>query len=254
MCGRILMFALLAVSAFAQSDAKALLDNAKKRLAVAQAHTGDGRLERMRACVPLFERARVAAPIGSRERARSGLETGRILKRLGDLSAAEVSYRDVVAEGPAEEAVDALHELATLHRSMRRVDAAVADLEIVLVRYPTQTRACAEALVRLASLHRAERRVPEARSVLSRCLDHYIEHRTVALDALEAWVALEVGEGDFGTARRVFEHHGARIRWRCADVRSRVSTENGLAKIAVRLAAAPKPATSHGDGAPSTGS
>lgn len=251
---RIVMFAVLTVSAFAQSDAKALLDNAKKRLAVAQAYVGDGRLERLRACVPLFERVRVAAPIGSRERARSGLEAGRILKRLGDLSAAEVFYRDVVAEGPPEEAVDALHELATLHRSMRRVDAAIADLETVLVRYPTHARPCAEALVRLASLHRAERRLPEARSVLSRCLDHYVEHRTVALDALEAWVALEVGEGDFGAARRVFERHGERIRGRCADVRSRASTDNGLAKIAVRLAAAPKPFTSQGDRSPPTGS
>ena len=240
---RTVTYLLLAVSALAQSDAKALFEIAKKRLVVAQTHVGDGRLERLRACVPLFERARAAAPIGSRERARSGLEAGRLLKRLGDVSAAESLYRDVAAEGPAEEAVGALHELATLHRSLRRIDDAVADLEAVLVRNPTQTRACAEALVRLASLHRAERRIPEARAALSRCLDHYIEHRTVVLDALDAWVALEVGQGDFGAARRTFEREADRIRARATDSRSRASTDNGLAKIALRLGVAPKTGT-----------
>lgn len=237
----VLVVGVVAMSAFGQSEGKTLLDIAMKRLSVARTRVGEGRSTDLRACVPYFDRAAAASPEGSLEGGRAHLEAGRLLKRLEAYAEAESRLKMAASRGPSSVAVDALHELASMYRRLRRVDDASGALDTVLAVHPGETRACAEALVRLASLHRGERRSTAARAALTRCLDHYVEHRTVVLEALEALVALEVSEGDTDVARRAFSVNAARIRERFGRGRERASVETALARIAVRLGTVPSP-------------
>jgi len=229
------MLAFLPAIVDAQDGGRALLSAARKRSLDARGKEGPERVAILEDCERMLAAIPERFPDDRPAVARAWLELGRTRKRLGRTKDAAAALNNVLmVKEEQRPCCDALHELASLHRKAKRLDAAVSALETLVKDYPMQARSRARALVRIGGLYRSMRQFDKADGVLHQCLKEHGDLWRQSVDALNALVALKLSAKDPREGRRLLDAHTAALRARFAGSDDEERLEAALAKMTCR--------------------
>lgn len=234
-----LILAMAAPGLLAQETAKGLMEGAAKKAASAKGKTVDEAAAILKEAAGIYEQVPARFPAAKPEVARSRLEVGRIRRRLNDLPAAEAALKEAAAASDdPRTATEALHDLASVYRKLKRLPEAQQALERIVAEFPNEPRQRAEALSRLAGMHRAAKRTEAAEAALKQLLAEHGDLFSPAMEALDDLVALKIGQGREADAKALLATQTEAMKSRFAGTRYEARVQPGLDKIAARIKAA----------------
>jgi tetratricopeptide (TPR) repeat protein len=231
----LVLAALFAATSPAQDAATAVLKTAEKAAAAAKGKSGDELAKALNEAFAIYETVAKRFPAAKPEIARADLGIGRVKKRLGDLAAAETALKRAADSGESRPAAEALHELATIYRKLKRLPDAAASLERVVAEFTSEPRERADALVRLGGLRRSEKKFDEAETALRRVLSEHGDLLTPSLEALDDLVALKLAADKDAEATELLDAHGAALKARFSGGKQEARLLAALDRMRLRI-------------------
>lgn len=219
----------------AQDSGRSLLSAARKRAKDARGKESTEKTAVYEDCIRILAMIPERFPKERPAVARAWLETGRFWRRLSRPEKAEAAWKRVL-ETPKEQrpACDALHDLATLYRKMKKRDDAEQMLRRVIKDFPGQPNPRAQALIRLAGLRRDAKAYEESEKLLRQCLNEHGDLWRRGVDALNALVALKLRQKQTEEGRRILDAHTDALRARFDGTAQAERLENALMKMSSR--------------------